>query len=71
MRPVKEGIMSEHTSDNQQVRAGDTAPEDVEGHYLPLDDDGKVDLTPRLDDTEDDVEGHSAADGDLDFERKR
>lgn len=62
--------MTEHTDDNEIAQADETTLEDVDGHYLPIDDDGNVDLTPRLVDTVDDVEGH-AWDLDIDIERKR
>jgi hypothetical protein len=49
------------------VFSGETDPADVEGHFLPIDDEGNVDVAPfRADD--DDVEGHVL---DLDIERKR
>jgi hypothetical protein len=57
--------MSENTSENI-VFSAETDPADVEGHFLPLDDEGNVDFTPQR--TEDDVEGHVL---DLDIERKR
>jgi hypothetical protein len=57
--------MSENTSENI-VFHGETDPSDVEGHYLPLDDEGNVDFMPHRDD--EDVEGHVL---DLDIERKR
>ena len=55
---------------NEIILEDETDPTDVEGHYLPLDDEGNVDFTPRKDlpDTDDDVEGHVL---DLDIERKR
>jgi hypothetical protein len=60
--------MSENT--NEIILKDETDPTDVEGHYLPLDDDGNVDFTPHKDHetTGDDVEGHVL---DLDIERKR
>jgi hypothetical protein len=58
--------MSENTTENI-VFQGETDPADVEGHYLPLDDEGNVDFAPQRD-AEDDVEGHVL---DLDIERKR
>jgi hypothetical protein len=57
--------MSENTSENI-VFSGETDPADVEGHFLPLDDEGNVDFTPQR--AEDDVEGHVL---DLGIERKR
>lgn len=57
--------MSENTNENIVFR-DETDPTDVEGHYLPLDDEGNVDFTPAR--AEDDVEGHVL---DLDIERKR
>jgi hypothetical protein len=45
----------------------ETDPTDVEGHYLPMDDEGNVDVTPAKESAED-VEGHAL---DLDIERKR
>jgi hypothetical protein len=56
--------MSENS--NEIILKDETDPTDVEGHYLPLDDEGNVDFTPHKD-TED-VEGHVL---DLDIERKR
>jgi len=55
---------------NEIILGDETDPTDVEGHYLPLDNDGNVDFTPRKDlpATDDDVEGHVL---DLDIERKR
>ena len=52
---------------NEIVFKDETDPTDVEGHYLPLDDEGNVDLAPPRT-PEDDVEGHVL---DLDIERKR
>jgi hypothetical protein len=63
-----EQIMSENT--NEIILKDETDPTDVEGHYLPLDDEGNVDFTPHRDpqDGSEDVEGHVL---DLDIERKR
>jgi hypothetical protein len=63
-----EQIMSENS--NEIILKDETDPTDVEGHYLPLDDDGNVDFTPTKDHevTSEDVEGHVL---DLDIERKR
>ncbi|HEX4685860.1 MAG TPA: hypothetical protein VH228_03700 [Nocardioides sp.] len=52
---------------NEIVLKDETDPTDVEGHYLPLDDEGNVNFTP-LKNAADDVEGHVL---DLDIERKR
>jgi len=52
-------IMSENVNE--------TDPTDVEGHYLPMDDEGNVEFTPQKESAED-VEGHVL---DLDIERKR
>ncbi|HEY3527632.1 MAG TPA: hypothetical protein VGK78_00660 [Nocardioides sp.] len=52
---------------NETILKDETDPTDVEGHFLPLDDEGNVDFTP-LRDGSDDVEGHVL---DLDIERKR
>jgi hypothetical protein len=52
---------------NETVLKDETDPADVEGHYLPLDDEGNVDFTPQKE-SEEDVEGHVL---DLDIERKR
>ena len=60
-----EQIMSENI--NETVLKDETDPADVEGHYLPLDDEGNVDFTPHRE-PDDDVEGHVL---DLDIERKR
>jgi hypothetical protein len=57
--------MNENTP--EIVLSDETDPTDVEGHYLPLDDEGNVDFAPHRE-TEDDVEGHVL---DLDIERKR
>jgi hypothetical protein len=57
--------MSEHSKDI--IHPDETDPADVEGHYLPMDDEGNVDFTPHRD-ADDDVEGHVL---DLDIERKR
>ena len=57
--------MSENT--NEIILKDETDPTDVEGHYLPLDDEGNVNFTP-LKNAADDVEGHVL---DLDIERKR
>jgi hypothetical protein len=61
-------IMSENT--NEIILKDETDPTDVEGHYLPLDEDGNVDFAPHKhpQDTSDDVEGHVL---DLDIERRR
>ncbi|HEX3930717.1 MAG TPA: hypothetical protein VHW64_08435 [Nocardioides sp.] len=56
--------MTENTP--EIVFGNETDPTDVEGHYLPLDDEGNVDFTPHRND--EDVEGHVL---DLDIERKR
>ena len=53
---------------NEIVLKDETDPSDVEGHFLPLDDEGNVDFTPHRDADDDDVEGHVL---DLDIERKR
>jgi hypothetical protein len=58
--------MSENTTENIVLR-DETDPTDVEGHFLPLDDEGNVDFAPHRED-DDDVEGHVL---DLDIERKR
>ena len=55
--------MSENS--NESIVPYETDPADVEGHYLPLDDEGNVDLTPH---DEEDVEGHML---DPDVELKR
>jgi hypothetical protein len=60
----REQIMSENI--NEIILKDETDPTDVEGHYLPLDDEGNVEFTPNA--AEDDVEGHVL---DLDIERKR
>jgi len=52
---------------NEPVLEDETDPADVEGHYLPLDDEGNVDFSPAKQSVED-VEGHVL---DLDIERKR
>lgn len=52
---------------NEIILKDETDPTDVEGHYLPLDDEGNVDFSPQRD-SGDDVEGHVL---DLDIERKR
>jgi hypothetical protein len=52
---------------NEIILKDETDPADVEGHFLPLDDEGNVDFSP-LRDAGDDVEGHVL---DLDIERKR
>jgi hypothetical protein len=57
--------MSENT--NEIILKDETDPTDVEGHFLPLDDEGNLDFTPVKDAAED-VEGHAL---DLDIERKR
>jgi hypothetical protein len=57
--------MSENT--NEIILKDETEPTDVEGHFLPLDDEGNPDFTPVKDAAED-VEGHAL---DLDIERKR
>jgi hypothetical protein len=61
-------IMSENI--NEIILEDETDPTDVEGHYLPLDDEGNVDFTPVRGQAgaDDDVEGHVL---DLDIERKR
>lgn len=51
---------------NEIILKDETDPADVEGHFLPLDDEGNVDFSPLRD--ADDVEGHVL---DLDVERKR
>jgi hypothetical protein len=53
---------------NEIVHNDETDPADVEGHYLPLDDEGNVDFAPHRQPDDDDVEGHVL---DLDIERKR
>jgi hypothetical protein len=58
--------MSENNTESI-VFDGETDPTDVEGHYLPLDDEGNVDFAPQRA-ADDDVEGHVL---DLDIERKR
>jgi hypothetical protein len=60
-----EQIMSENI--NEIILKDETDPTDVEGHYLPLDDEGNAEFGPRKDSAED-VEGHVL---DLDIERKR
>jgi hypothetical protein len=57
--------MSENT--NEIILRDETDPTDVEGHFLPLDDEGNPDFTPVKGEA-DDVEGHVL---DLDIERKR
>jgi hypothetical protein len=57
--------MSENT--NEIILKDETDPTDVEGHFLPLDDEGNPDFTPVKDAAED-VQGHAL---DLDIERKR
>jgi hypothetical protein len=52
---------------NEIILNDETDPTDVEGHYLPLDDEGNVDFSPNRE-PGDDVEGHVL---DLDVERKR
>jgi hypothetical protein len=52
---------------NETVPEDETDLPDVEGHYLPLDDEGNAEFGPRKDSAED-VEGHVL---DLDIERKR
>ena len=52
---------------NEIIFKDETDPTDVEGHFLPLDDEGNVEFSP-LRDAGDDVEGHVL---DLDIERKR
>ena len=52
---------------NEFVLKDETDPTDVEGHFLPLDDEGNVTFTPLRSSVED-VEGHVL---DLDIERKR
>ena len=52
---------------NEIILKHETDPTDVEGHFLPLDDEGNVDFSP-LRVAGDDVEGHVL---DLDIERKR
>ena len=55
---------------NEIILKDETDPADVEGHFLPLDDEGNVDFAAIRDtDTDsEDVEGHVL---DLDIERKR
>jgi hypothetical protein len=55
---------------NEIILKDETDPTDVEGHFLPLDDEGNVDFAPHKDAPQagDDVEGHVL---DLDIERKR
>ena len=54
---------------NEIILKDETDPADVEGHFLPLDDEGNVDFAPlREADDDGDVEGHVL---DLDIERKR
>ena len=57
----------EHQREHR-LQATRPTPTDVEGHYLPLDDEGNVDFAPHREADEDDVEGHVL---DLDIERKR
>ena len=57
--------MSENTSENI-ILSNETDPADVEGHFLPLDDEGNTDYAPHRDD--EDVDAHVL---DLDVERKR
>ena len=52
---------------NEFLPKDETDPTDVEGHFLPLDDEGHPSITP-LRSTVEDVEGHVL---DLDIERKR
>jgi hypothetical protein len=51
---------------NEIILNDETDPTDVEGHHLPLDDEGNVDFSPNRE-PGDDVEGHVL---DLDIERK-
>ena len=53
---------------NETVLKDETDPTDVEGHYLPLDDEGNVKYQPHKKADAEDVEGHVL---DLDIERKR
>jgi hypothetical protein len=73
MKPTEEDTMTEPTNDNQVVHRPDTGLEDVEGHYLPIDEEGRVVVTPPRVETEEDVEGHVAfeLDPDVEMERKR
>jgi len=61
--------MSENMSENinEIILRDETDPTDVEGHFLPLDDEGNPEVTP-LKGLSEDVEGHVL---DLDIERKR
>ena len=52
---------------NEIILKDETDPTDVEGHYLPLDDEGNVDFSPQRA-SGDDVDVHVL---DLDIERKR
>lgn len=65
--------MSEPTNDSQAVQAPDTGLEDVEGHFLARDEEGRVILTPPRVEAEEDVEGHAAfeLDPDIEMERRR
>ena len=56
---------------NELAPAGGAEAEDVEGHYLPLDEEGNVDVPTHRVEAEDDVEGHASLDLDDDMERKR
>jgi hypothetical protein len=55
---------------NEIILKDETDPADVEGHFLPVDDEGNVEFTAMRDSATDadDVEGHVL---DLDIERKR
>jgi hypothetical protein len=55
---------------NEIILKDETDPADVEGHFLPMDDEGNVEFTAMRDSATDadDVEGHVL---DLDIERKR
>jgi hypothetical protein len=66
-----EQIMSQHG--NEKVNSPEF--EDVDGHFMAIDDEGRIDYAPHppyaaslADDGDDDVEGHI---NDLDIERKR
>jgi hypothetical protein len=52
---------------NEIILKDETDPTDVEGHFLPLDDEGNTSFSP-LKNSDDDVEGHVL---DLDIERRR
>jgi hypothetical protein len=64
--------MSENIS---EFSPDDAGTDDVDGHYIQIDDEGRTTYLPRLrpepaSDDEDDVEGHGIL-RDLDIERRR